>query len=162
LAVAVIGVYSAFSIVVILTLDNSDRFTAAYLAQEGIEIVRNIRDSNWVLGQEEWNAGFVDRDQGIEVDYLTRSGNEIQPWIGDGNYLNIDVRGFYSYDTGPESKFKRKITIKHMSQESGGAMLVSVEVTWQKNATILSHQEPAGACGELNCVKMEEYMYDWY
>ena len=48
LCFVIIGVYNAFSIIVILTSDTSDRLTATYLAQEGIEIVRNIRDTNWL------------------------------------------------------------------------------------------------------------------
>ena len=36
---------------------SSDRLQAAYLAQEGIENVRNTRDSNWLAGNE-WNLNL--------------------------------------------------------------------------------------------------------
>src|SRR3989344_4749088 len=43
ITVAVVGVYSAFSLAVILSSDAANRLTAAYLGQEGQEIERNIR-----------------------------------------------------------------------------------------------------------------------
>jgi len=162
LAVAVIGVYSAFSIVVILTLDNSDRFTAAYLAQEGIEIIRNIRDANWVAGND-WRYGLPDFENGCEADYI--SGG-VTPWPSGGNYLRVnDENGFYSYNPlGTETKFKRKIKISTISDPSApdGIMKVSVEVSWDKKATIFNSTEDAGACLESNCIILEEYMYNWY
>jgi prepilin-type N-terminal cleavage/methylation domain-containing protein len=48
LSIAIVGIFGAFSIMIILTSDAADRLTATYLAQEGIEIVRNIRDTNWL------------------------------------------------------------------------------------------------------------------
>jgi prepilin-type N-terminal cleavage/methylation domain-containing protein len=38
LSVAVVGIFNAFSIMIILTSDAADRLTATYLAQEGEEI----------------------------------------------------------------------------------------------------------------------------
>jgi type II secretory pathway pseudopilin PulG len=48
LSLAVVGIFSAFSMMVILTADAADKLTATYLAQEGMEIVRNVRDTNWL------------------------------------------------------------------------------------------------------------------
>jgi len=48
MSVAIVGIYGAFSVINILTSDSADRLTGTYLAQEGMEIVRNIRDINWL------------------------------------------------------------------------------------------------------------------
>lgn len=41
--------------------DNMDTILAYGLAQEGLEAVRNIRDSNWLLGADYSKGGFVNR-----------------------------------------------------------------------------------------------------
>jgi len=75
------GVYTLIQRTTAFTPVISARFTAAYLAQEGIENVRNIRDTNW-LERETWNEGVASTDW-QSVDFLD----------------------------GTQSKFQRKITI---------------------------------------------------
>lgn len=72
IAVLVLVIFSATNLVVSIIRTNSDNIhtiTAYGLAQEGLEAVRNIRDSNWLLGarfqgelgaipQEVWGASF--------------------------------------------------------------------------------------------------------
>ncbi len=55
-----IGALTAFVVVqqiISQTFSSSYRLTAAYLAKEGIEIVRNTRDTNWLEG-ENWDNGL--------------------------------------------------------------------------------------------------------
>ena len=60
--VITIGVLGAFSVVqriVSNTMAVSSRLTAVYLAKEGIEIVRNNRDNNWLDPAEPpWDSGL--------------------------------------------------------------------------------------------------------
>src|SRR3989338_7885463 len=86
LSVAVVGIFSAFSMMAILTADVTDRLTATYLVQEGMEIIRNIRDTNW-LNMDAGSPGATWLDGltscsansgGCEVDYTT---------TGSGSYL---------------------------------------------------------------------------
>lgn len=166
LAVAIIGVYNAFSTVVVLTTGASSRFTAAYLAQEGIEIVRNMRDNNWLKMGEypetTWTDGLLGWENGCEADYKTGTLSDARGGLtdfgGDGNYLNIkDNDGFYSYDsTGSFSatKFKRKITITPDPVDTD-VLKVSVLVTWKEKEE--EGCEPAGYC-----IEVEEYLYNWY
>jgi prepilin-type N-terminal cleavage/methylation domain-containing protein len=159
LVVAIIGVYNAFSIIVVMTTDSSSRFTAAYLAQDGMEIIRNIRDNNWVLDQP-WKTGLTGCEAGCEADYKTGTSQEITPlreYPEGGNYLRInDNNGFYSYDETGEyatTKFKRKITIEEdpMNEDT---LYVSVEVTW--------NEKGEEGCDYGNCIEVEEKLYDWY
>lgn len=157
LTVAIIGVYNSFSTVVILTAGASSRFTAAYLAQEGIEIVRNMRDNNWLKGEIDWRNGLLGCETGCEADYKTGTSRDIRFGLTafSDNYLKIEnddattKNGFYSYDsTDPFSttKFKRKITITPVSAD---VLQVSVLVTWEEK-------------DENFDIEAEEYLYDWY
>lgn len=161
LSVAITGVYNAFSIMVVATSQMSDRFTAAYLAQEGIEIVRNIRDNNWLQGND-WNNGLssanMDCSNGCEADYKTGTlaGTGLIPYGGSGNYLyieHIDNNNFYSYQSnGTETKFKRKITI---TPDGDYVLRVSVDVFWDEKTTIFDFDQQ-------NSITAEDYLYNWY
>jgi prepilin-type N-terminal cleavage/methylation domain-containing protein len=119
LTVALIGVYSAFIILTILVSSANDRLTGAYLAQEGIEIVMNIRDNNWIkdpITPNDWRCGLIDISteglgagpcdnknidctSGCEADYTTMGTAEsfMRKWptSGDGGnpgyYLKTDI-----------------------------------------------------------------------
>ena len=48
ITIGVVGSYAAITRVASIIISNSSRFIASRLAQEGIELVSNIRDTNWV------------------------------------------------------------------------------------------------------------------
>ncbi|KKR24227.1 MAG: hypothetical protein UT55_C0068G0008 [Candidatus Peregrinibacteria bacterium GW2011_GWE2_39_6] len=64
---------------------NINRLTAYYLAQEGLEGMRNMRDSNWLqnytynTGASFWGTNF-DQDGFYVLDYLPSRGNSSSPW----------------------------------------------------------------------------------
>ncbi len=115
---------------------------ASYLAQEGVELTRNIRDVNWI-NREDWNEGLSDGDYIIDYnDNYLLSYNDI--------FLNIDNNEFYSYESGDESKFKRKIIINQMVDVDGNEYLeVESVVFW-------NYQE------EEYSIKVVNHMYNWY
>jgi len=174
LTVALVGIFTALSIVVIATSDSVDRLTATYLAQEGMEIVRNIRDTNWLKIKNEPGGGhsWIDNlgvnganvcASGCEADYTDVS---LHPTTG--NYLNL-MDGFYVYETTnpSETKFQRKIKIAPVPDKddiSSYIIKVVVEVSWNKKATLIEPAITAGAgsCPGANCVKVEETLYNWY
>lgn len=158
LSVAVIGIYNSFSTMVVLTSGAADRLTAAYLAQEGMEIVRNIRDTNWINGNS-WYDGLSGCDNGCMGDYKITGAvdSQLSPYV-DSEYLKIDTDGFYSQTSGAETRFRRKITITFID---GGELPsyianVSVQVFWNQKPTILN---PDGLPG---VIETEENLYDWY
>ena len=167
LSFALVGVFSAFSIAVISTSDIVNQLTATYLAQEGMEIARNIRDTNWLKMDSEncvnsscsfgWlNNGLDNCSGGCEADYTTNTsgGLTFNPWNGTGRPLYLNPKGFYSYDTnGILTKFERKITINKVQdvnpvsdQYSDHIISVKVEVSWTKKATLLGGSVSAGNC----------------
>lgn len=118
---------------------SSSHLTAVYLAQEGLEIVRNMRDTNWLKGSD-WKDGLSPGDW--EVDY---DDNSLSKWKIPGRYLKFDG-SFYKYDSGSTTKFKRKIKI---AETSDNGLEVSVEVSWQERGISYS-------------ISLKEQLYNWY
>lgn len=146
--IVTIGVLAAYTVtqqIISYTHHSAFRLTAIYLDKEGIEIVRNIRDTNWLegegwsngLGAGEWEADYT--AQGLVDDY-------------DGDFLYIEGgNNFYKYIASPGSNdiktnFKRKITITPV----GDTLEVSVEVWWEYKGDTYGP------------VRTQENLYNWY
>lgn len=121
---------------------------ASYLTQEGIEIVRNIRDTTWLEKRNNlslvWDEYLQVGDW--EVDY---SSQTLTPYVGDGRFLNIESVGFYGYgpaDPQAQTKFKRKITIEKPQADE---IKVNIEVRWQER-------------GKTHSFTALEYITNWY
>jgi prepilin-type N-terminal cleavage/methylation domain-containing protein len=182
LAIAIVGIFSAFFVITIMTADSVDRLTATYLAQEGMEIVRNIRDQNWLnmdkclfdptdlicpqnpLPSLTWLENYLNScpstSSGCQADY---TNERLYPY--NDVYLYAD-NGFYGYTSlGTATKFKRKIIIDGTEGSSPNftAIKVKVEVSWDAKGSIInSGGGTAGDCGKYNCILMEEVLYNWY
>jgi len=122
-SVLVIGTVAAFSTItstIRSTTFAKDKLIASFLAQEGIEIVKNIRNTNWIQGNA-WNQGLSPGSW--QADY-----NDPALSNYNGAFLNSGSNG-YSYDPGgTPTKFQRKITITQISPDE---LKVKVEVFWQ-------------------------------
>lgn len=138
LAVVIIEIYGVFVQTSIATSILSSRLTAAYLAKEGVEITRNIRDTNWVEGAS-WKDGLNAGDWRADYD-----DGELTLYVG--SFLNLTASGFYSYSAGTPTQFKRKITITNIAAD---VLKVSVLIEWQEKARQYSFTA-------------EEYLYNWY
>lgn len=122
--ILIVGAGTAFSLVSQMFSTASlirDRFIAAYLAQEGIEIVKNIRDSNWIAGQS-WNQGLSPGS--YQADY-----NDFTLSSFNGNPLRIESSGFYGYGLGSPTKFVRQITLRNLDPNK---IEVRVTVSWRE------------------------------
>jgi len=119
-----------------------DKITAAYLGQEGIEIVKSIRDSNYVA-ENTWNTNLTtcSGSYGCRADYddytLTVNTNEAL----SKTLLKIDATHFYNYATGSDTIFSRKIVITSLDSNK---IKVSVIVYWGSNEFLI-----------------EEILYNW-
>lgn len=151
LLVAIVGSYLAFSKILMATSASSDRLVAAYLAQEGIEIIRNIRDANW-LKASNWKNILSTCSDGCQVDYKTGTSDDpvaSLPVYGSGTFLNIDSNGFYTYGSGTSTIFKRKITIVPGAAPLDADELdVLVSVMWDDR-------------GQLYKFDAKESLYNW-
>ena len=108
------------------TNDAFSRLVAAYLCQEGIELMRHIRDSNWL--HQRSVAGFA-WDAGLSGGQWEMDYNDSVPTAYSGRYLGVGT--FYSYDSGPAtSPFQRKITIENAGTD---IIKILVEVSWSEH-----------------------------
>ncbi len=121
---------------------NESQLIAYYLGQEGIEIVKNIRDINWLGSGSGVSEGVW------EADYLSMS---LEPLTGEGRYLRVDQNGFYRYaDSGSISKFKREIRIARKADNDFNEYLeVSVVVKWKNR-------------GKDYQAEVINHLYNWY
>jgi len=117
---------------------------ASYLAQEGMEIVRNIRDTNFVKihkGVEGsiWTNGLEGCEAGCQADYTQDS------LIAYEDTLLQLTNGIYSYIVSTDSLFKRKITI---TMQGSDTMEAVVEVMWEER-------------GRSHVVSAATELYNW-
>jgi len=153
--VGIVGIYSLVPKIVSITTANINRFIAAQLAREGVEIVRNIRDGNWLEQRRDsltpWNEGLDNCINGCEADY-TILGEE-DPILDSyqGRYLYIDsTDGFYKYISSPsvqdiKTKFKRKIII---TQPQENKLNVKVQIFWAEKTNPF--------------FELQENLYNWH
>jgi hypothetical protein len=142
-----VGVLSLVSQTISSSTFSKDKLIAAYLAQEGIEIIRNIRDTNWLEGgTNPWDEGLTGCTGGCIADYTY--SEQLDPTLPayTGQFLNIDSNSYYSYSAGTPTKFQRKITIG--AGPIADSMNVKVEVFWQEK-------------GAPHKVEAQENLYNW-
>jgi competence protein ComGC len=127
-----IGIVSVFSTVTKysqMTQRERENFTASYLAQEGVEIVRNMRDTNWVEEAASWKDGLTACSSGCEADYEDTSLSGY--YLGLDFYIDHDT-GLYKYIASPEAEdvktiYKREIFITEVGDDE---LDVEVYVYW--------------------------------
>ncbi|MBI4138048.1 MAG: prepilin-type N-terminal cleavage/methylation domain-containing protein [Candidatus Wildermuthbacteria bacterium] len=132
----VVGAGGAFALIQRIASFTSNaklQLEASYLAQEGVEIARNIRDSNFLnihKGAEEvlWTDGLLGCDFGCEADYA-----DTALAVSQDRFLLLSANG-YGYDSGTASLFKRAIIVARTETEPGkpDKLEVSAQVTWQE------------------------------
>lgn len=120
---------------------NRNSLISAQLAQEGLELARNLRDNDWKSASPSslddlYNDLFT-------IDYLGHI--DTYSVLHSVPSLNIDSDGFYSYNPGTPTPFKRYIT----SQCQDNYCLLSCVVTWQ-------------AEGQSGSYEVNSYLYAWH
>jgi len=102
--VGLLGVITLLSKSVGINRVVSQQFSANYLAAEGVEITKSLIDSN-VIKHLPWNNGFSTGS--YEADYTSSALG-----VNQDRFLSVDGAGFYGYQSGAPSLFKRTIYIE--------------------------------------------------
>lgn len=142
ITVLTVGVSSAIATLsqsVGLTPKIRNKVIAAHLAQEGIELVRNIRDNNWMLGNA-WNAGLNEGNIGTVLSGCVQYNNEV--FSSCASYT-LKINGdYYIHSIGTDTVFSREIKITNVS-----AFEMKVE-------SIVN-------CGQSCAITLEDHLFDW-
>ncbi len=128
MGVLVIGILGVFSLVIqnakVQTF-NKQYLIASMLAQEGIEIVRNKRDSNWLDDDLDWYEGITDGNNSFSVDYSDPYNFDFSPndISNSKAQLYLDANHFYTHiSTGNvATSFYRLIEIHNFTDNSNPA-----------------------------------------
>lgn len=123
-------------------LVNESKLTATYLAAEGLEIVRNIRDNNINNGLS-WNDGLSNGN--YRVDWLSNNLRSISE-TKDAQLLVSNTYGF-NYQEGGFSRFYRIITIVD-EDPNDGKIFIKSKVFFKVR-------------GKDFQTEVSEYLFDW-
>jgi type II secretory pathway pseudopilin PulG len=135
-----------------------NRLTASYLGQEGIELVRNVRDGYMASG-----AGWLAFVNTVDNYCMTESGCNFDPLLstnqGDGFFsatgsacsLRLtETIGYYSPSPtfSSRSLYCRRVTLEPLIDASQHGLKVTSTVTWQDGVT-------------PKTLQMVDYIYEW-
>ena len=170
MGVVSIGLLGVFSLVlqnIQVQKVNKNMLVASMLAQEGLELVRNIRDDNWIASpQVAWDsniAGWNNND--FTVDYTmvmaevddTNAAGDIVEEAGAKLYL-VNGGNFYTHDAdggaNEATAFSRLITA------------IAVDASWPADGVcdyykVKSHVQWKGNKGALKDYIAETHLYNW-
>lgn len=122
-----VSVMSAVSLSLTSAAKIKNDLIAAGLAQEGLEIVRSIRDRDWHLGSS-FGASLANGS------YLVDWDSQSLLSFSD-TFLKKDSNGLYGYQLGQDTIFKRKIIIENSAQNPATIEKVAkVEVSWDEKS----------------------------
>ena len=131
LSFGILGIYGFFYPATVLTGNFPLHLAANYLTQEGMEVIKNIRDNN-ILSGKQWSEGLAVCIAGCQLDYKT--GTAFQTNVNNlrsyqNTFLNKNTDGLYSYDNGSATLFKRRI-ITTKFPPNNDSLRIEVVVTW--------------------------------
>lgn len=149
LMIGVLGIFALMSQSIKLTRTINDQYIGTYLAAEGIEVVKNMLDSNVLTDRGAWNARGFATAACYELDYETNSldsaasascsGSGASPLLFDGS--------FYGYARGIPSGFFRTVQVVPIMDSAQIGVRVRSTVRW--------------AGGEQSFV-LEDTFYAWH
>ncbi len=138
LTVALIPILNLSTDIARVNSNIQDSMVASGLAQEGIEVIRAIRDTNWFRDLS-FDSGLGDGVYEVEWDSVA----PLSPSLNQ--FLNISS-GRYTYSTGSATKFKRTVTITKLN---AGELKIVSQITW------LAHAD------DSRSISVEDHLFNW-
>jgi len=138
LVVAVVGALTAAQSGISSSIFSKNQVIAIYLAQEGVEVIRNIRDEN-ALNDRSWLVGISDNSSDPcyfgNTCYVDALQNTLTRCSGGGSCPNLKQdsdTGFYGYNLlWSETGFRREIILTFINQNE---ISILVTVDWSKGS----------------------------
>lgn len=123
------------------SMDSRDHIIASQLAQGGVELVRNIRDNDWAVG----NNSFVSMptSNNCRIDYTGSSSLQCG-LSNNGNDYTLSYSGnYYKWDVLNKTKFNRRIAIQDPGD--GTREIVSI-VSWKNEYITTANCNTSNKC----------------
>jgi len=139
-SVGLVGVINLANMSLKSATTSKMRLIASGLAQEGIEIIRDIRRAN--ANQTNWSDWYNAISNG---DYRVQYDKEYLISFSSTTPLKIDAQGYYQYDSGNDSSFYRKI---NFYKESSNELKLTVEIKWYSR-------------GRWSYLTVEDRLWNW-
>ncbi|MFZ5982654.1 MAG: type IV pilus modification PilV family protein [Patescibacteria group bacterium] len=117
-----VAVMALLSVGVRETSNSKEQLVASFLAQEGVELARNQRDTNWLSGAESF-SGFA-----TDGNYKVDAYSGISPENSDFG-LNFYQNLYRHTNNGTPTKFSRKIEISGNSEQR----VITSWVIWKED-----------------------------
>lgn len=139
------------------------------LARESIEVARNIRDSNWLAGNQ-WDAGLSDITSDIAVVDYNSQTLRFDP-TDDEKKLYTSDAGLYSHDdSGTLSIFNRELMLSSVCQNINSASVdfgkeiiraICISTDEKKIGIKVQSEVSWSERGRDRTVKLENLLYEW-
>lgn len=142
MVVGLLGIFSLISQSLGLYRVAYEEYVAANLAAEGVEVVKNMIDTNIIVGGIPWNQGLAsDGDFGVQYD-----SRSLDPTLQSKALLYDASAGLYNYMSGTSTNFRRVVTVKNVSSDE---IQVNSTVTWKSKGAVT-----------LN-INLEDHFFNW-
>ncbi|MBI5220794.1 MAG: hypothetical protein HY978_03080 [Candidatus Liptonbacteria bacterium] len=128
----------------------ADSYVGSYLAAEGVEIIKNLTDTNVINGQP-WNSGIGPNcppAPGYQLDYASTAGNLQNYNPSQSLYYDPAAHRYNIQAMGNPTTFRRKVEICWIGPQSN-EMRVNSTVTWTTRG------------GAQYSVNVEDHFYKW-
>lgn len=119
----------------------ADQYVGTYLASEGIEIVKNIVDANY-LQKKPWNDGLADGDFEAVYDDVSLGSAVNRQFYFDKN------TGKYTYDSCVDCRETSLTRIISIERIGGGEIRINSRVNWKNRGLDYS-------------INLEDHFFDW-
>lgn len=165
-AIMVTGIIAAmdlFASGIKQSLESRDQTIGAMLAQEGAEVVQNIRDNNWAarttrLAFDNLYFPLTDMDN-CRVSYISTNLLDCSN-LTDHKKLFLDVNYYYVHIGGTTStKFQRKIFIRYQDDTGGTVIKASAKRAEITSVVIWSGSFPGYPVSQTNCSTVSNCAY---
>jgi type II secretory pathway pseudopilin PulG len=126
---------------------------AAQLVQEGIEIVRAMRDRNRLLCTD-FSTGLLGTSiVDWSTDWVACASRDLTDAGATPPRLNIDSSGRYGYASGTQTKFTRTVTVTEV--------VANIELRIVSTVYWAARTTKAGCPTGTQCVTAESHLYNW-
>ncbi len=141
ITIGLVGVLALVSQNIQAQVVNRNMLIASQLAQEGLELVRNKRDTNWLISGNDWKIGAgvgmqsdIVQDLTYVIDYSGNIDDSVNLVTDSGANLKINASGFYEHTSGISTTYYRLISIAEDTENNW--IEVNSRVQWKERGGI--------------------------